>query len=283
LKLKAPQSTPSAVALLAGGRPLVIGHRGFAEAAPENTLPSFELALDVGADLVELDFRLSKDGVPVVVHDRTLDRTTNARSRWRRRRIPVASKTAAELATLDAGAWFDPKFAGAGIPRLADALDIIQARGVALIERKAGAAADCIALLRQKGLINRVIVQSFDWHFLLAFHEAEPAQVLGALGPPAVLANGRRPAAVFKRLSARWLDELRKTGAKIAVWDRRVSKGAIHLAHERGLKVWVYTVNETKLARRLLHLGVDGIITNNPVRIKSLQLSTRHHHGAMQD
>src|ERR1041384_3086855 len=133
------QKISSAERLLNGKHPLIIGHRGYAAKAPENTLPSFKLALEAGVDLVELDYQHSKDGVPMVFHDRFLDRTTDARKQWRRRRVRVAAKTAVEIQTLDAGAWFDEKFSGAKVPSLAEAIEFICSKGVvALIEHKSG-------------------------------------------------------------------------------------------------------------------------------------------------
>jgi glycerophosphoryl diester phosphodiesterase len=249
--------------LIASARPLVIGHRGYCQFAPENTLPSFKLALAAGADLVELDYYHSKDGQLIVIHDPDLDRTTDATNRWGGKKIKVESKTAAELQTLDAGKWFDPKYAGTKLPLLSEALDTIQNGGVTLIERKAGAAADCIKLLRQKNLLNRAVVQAFDWEYLRQYHEAEPAQVLGALGPPKVMSDGKKPAGISKELNAQWLDDLQKAGAKVAVWDQHVSKEVVQLAHQRGLRVWVYTINDPALANKLLDMGVDGLITNN--------------------
>jgi len=83
--------------LLASNRPLVIGHRGYAQFAPENTFPSFEMAVAAGADLVELDYRQSKDGVLMVIHDPELNRTTDARRRWRQRHNRVESRTALKI------------------------------------------------------------------------------------------------------------------------------------------------------------------------------------------
>jgi glycerophosphoryl diester phosphodiesterase len=71
-----------------------------------------------------------------------------------------------------------------------------------------------------------------------------------------------------KRLSRAWLDDLQKTGAKVAVWNKQVSREAVSLAHERGLEVWIYTINQPALAKRLLDIGVDGLITNDPLLIK---------------
>ncbi len=251
-----------ALNLLSGRRLLVIGHRGYCHLAPENTLPSFELALAAGADLIELDCRPSRDGILVVIHDRELDRTTDSRRRWKQRHVPVQSRPATELQSLDAGSWFDQKFAGTKIPLLSEALETIQAKSITLIERKAGSPADLSRLLREKHLINHVVVQSFDWEFLRQFHELEPDQVLGALGPPTRFADGKKPPRISKKLDTRWLDELAKTGARIVVWNRRVSKRAVQAAQQRGLRVWIYTINDSRLARDLLALGVNGIITN---------------------
>jgi glycerophosphoryl diester phosphodiesterase len=263
LNMNATETALSALKLVASQRPLVIGHRGYCQFAPENTLPSFKLAMAAGADLVELDYYHSKDGKLVVIHDHELDRTTDATNRWAQKHIKVETKTVAELQSLDAGSWFDPKYAGTRIPLLSEALDTIQKGSVTLIERKAGAPPDCIKLLREKGLVNHVVVQSFDWEYLRAFHEQEPEQVLGALGPPAQLPDGKKPSGIAKDLNAIWLDELQKTGAKVAVWSQKVSRKAVQLAHQQGLKVWVYTINDPALANELLDMGVDGIITNN--------------------
>jgi glycerophosphoryl diester phosphodiesterase len=265
--MKGPDAHLPALKVLNRHRPLVIAHRGYSEIAPENTLPAFQLALATEPDLVELDCRQSKDNQLVVLHDADLDRTTDARKRWQTGHVRVETKTAAEIQTLDSGSWFGAQYAGARVPLLSEAVDLIEGIAVPLIERKAGDVVACLQLLRERKWINRVVVQSFDWQFLRAFHEQEPRQVLGALGPPFLLTNGKRPPAIFRRLHPRWFTELEQTGAKVAVWNQRVSPKAIRLFHERGLKVWVYTVNHPNPANRLLDMGVDGIISNNPALI----------------
>ena len=186
----------------------------------------------------------------------------------------VSRKTTAELQTLDAGRWFAQAFVQTKIPLLAEALEFICGNGkVAVVERKSGDAATLARLLREQNLINRVIVISFDWKFLREFHELEPSQILGALGPPARLSNGRRPVHPRRRLGSR-LKDLAKTGAEIAVWNRKVSKRSIRAAHERGLKVWVYTVDDARIARQLLKRGVDGLITNRISTIQAAMVKT---------
>jgi len=247
--------------------PVVIGHRGFCAFAPENTLPAFQLALDAGVDMVELDYRQSADGQLLVIHDPDLDRTTNACLHWSGKHIQVEHKTAGEIRALDAGSWFDPRYAGTRVPLLSEALDLIQPRGLALLERKSGDVDSIVRLLHAKAQHGRVIVQSFDWRFLHALHERMPEQPLAALGPLAGLPGVKKAPGVFGQLTGRWLKALRKTGASMVVWNKQVSKPAVRQAHNQGLKVWVYTINRPELAARLLDIGVDGIITNNPALI----------------
>ena len=252
--------------LLESPRPLVIAHRGYSAMAPENTLLSFERGVASGADMVELDYHHSKDGQLVVLHDYTLDRTTDATNRWGGRGLKIADKTLAELKQLDAGKWFKHPQTGVALPTLGEALDVIQRGSVTLIERKAGDAAACVKLLNDRQLVNQVVVQAFDWDYLRDYHRLEPRQVLGALGPPGTK-NGKKLTDAEKALSVAWLDEIKATGARAAVWNKQVDAASVKAAHDRGLKVWVYTINDLATAQQLFAVGVDGIITDNPAII----------------
>ncbi len=252
--------------LLASARPLVIAHRGYSAMAPENTLPAFERGVASGADMVELDYHHSKDGALVVLHDYTLDRTTDATNRLGGRGLKIADKTLAELKQLDAGKWFKHPQTGVALPTLNEALDVIQRGSVTLIERKAGDAAACVKLLHERQLVNQVVVQAFDWDYLRDYHRLEPRQVLGALGPPGTK-DGKKLSDAEKALSPAWLDEVKNLGAHAAVWNKQVDAASVKSAHERGLKVWVYTINDVATAHQLLAAGVDGIITDNPAII----------------
>jgi glycerophosphoryl diester phosphodiesterase len=264
LRATGQNASAPALDLVGAPRPLVIGHRGCNLIAPENTLPSFEMALKAGADLVELDYHHSRDGVPVVMHDFTLDRTTDATNRWHTSNIQITDKSWAEIQTLDAGKWFSPVFAGTKVPTLFEALDVIQAGAVTLIERKGGDPAACVKLLRDKRLVNRCVVQSFDWEYLRGFHKLEPVQILAAVGPPKLLADGRKPAKDARELTAARLDELAQTGAQVVVWShKKISPEIVKVLHQRKLKLWVYTVNDPELANELLDWGADGLITDN--------------------
>jgi|SRR5690625_2133917 len=243
-------------------RPIVIAHRGFKMAAPENTIPAFKMALLADADLVELDYYHSKDGVPYILHDWTLDRTTNARELWGESKIAATSKTLSEVKELDAGSWFDPIYRDTKIPTLSEALDVIQAGSITLIEQKQGDPKTLISLLKDKKMLNDVVVQSFNWDFLAGCNELAPGLPLGALGPPRQ--PDGKPYPVEERfLNEKFLDMLQEAGATVAGWNRQVTKEAVEEAHRRGIRVWVYTINDLDLAVELLEMGVDGIISDN--------------------
>lgn len=246
-----------AASRLAERRVLVIAHRGDSATHPENTLPSFASAVKVGVDFVELDYYHSADGVPVVIHDKTLDRTTDAIAKWGKKKIDVTSKTAADLATLDAGIWKDRQFAGTKLPTLAQSLDTIHAGSMCLIERKGGDAATLVKLLRQRRELGQVVVQAFDWKFLADCHEQEKTLSLGALGS--------------KELTAEKLLEIVASGAKVVGWKGEdLRKRDILAIHARGLKAWAYTINDEALARKLIGWGLDGVITDMPGKLKKV-------------
>jgi glycerophosphoryl diester phosphodiesterase len=243
--------------LVLSDRVLVIGHRGDSLVCPENTLPAFESAVGCGCDLVELDYFHSADGVPVVVHDKTLDRTTDAKEIFSAEQISVKSKSLAELMKLDAGKWFDVKFAGTRLPTLEEALDTIQKGSLTLIERKAGDAKTLVDLLRRKNLVRNVVVQAFDWDFLADCHALEPDLVLGALGN--------------NKLDDAKLANVERTGARVIGWEANFLRAAtIQRIHDAGYRSWAWTVDNPDKAQRLLAAGVNGLITNVPSQMKAL-------------
>ena len=240
---------------------LIVAHRGDSKVAPENTLPAFASAVAAGSDLVELDYLHSSDGVLVVFHDQDLDRTTNARALWGGRRIPLASKTLAQLRVLDAGAWFDAQFAGTRIPTLGEALDTIQAGSITLIERKAGDPATCVELIKRKDLLDRVVVQSFDWEYLEGCHKLAGSLAIAALGR--------------KECTPEKLDKIAKTGACVVAWqDKHTNAGTIAAIHARGYKAWVWTVDDPARVAELVKAKIDGIITNRPALTRATVRAT---------
>ncbi len=235
---------------------LVIAHRGDSKVAPENTLPAFASAVKAGADLVELDFYPSADGIPVVCHDAELDRTTNAVALWGGAKHKITSQRLAELQTLDAGSWFSAEFTGARIPTLSAAFDTIQAGSITLAERKQGDPATCVQLLQRKKLLDRVVIQSFDWEFLSGCNQLAPQLVLAALGN--------------KKLTAEKLDRVAKSGARIVAWEDKFSdESTIAAIHARGWKAWVWTVDDPKRIGHLVQAKIDGIITNRPKQTRT--------------
>ena len=167
----------TAARLVSAGRVLIAAHRGESCRAPENTLPAFAAGVRAGADMVELDYFHSADGVPVVFHDKDLKRTTNARDVLGDDSQSISSLTLKEIHRLDAGEWFNPAFAGTHVPSLEEALDVIAAGSVALMERKGGDANTLVDLLRRKALVKRVVAQSFDWKFVADCRRFKPRPV----------------------------------------------------------------------------------------------------------
>jgi glycerophosphoryl diester phosphodiesterase len=242
-------------------RPLVFAHRGGSALAPENTVAAFEHGLALGADGLELDVHLTRDGRVAVHHDVSLERTTNGAG-------PIAACTLEELARLDAGYRFclddDFPFRGRGfcVPSLADVLrGFPQAR--IIIEMKNGGEALALATLndvRQANALDRVCFASEHVSRLRAIRRAEPAAATSAsrdeirralwrawvgLGP------GRPPYVAF---------QVPETAGPIRV----VSPRFVRAAHRSGLRVQVWTVDRAADIRRLLRWGVDAIITDRP-------------------
>ncbi|MCB9743652.1 MAG: glycerophosphodiester phosphodiesterase [Alphaproteobacteria bacterium] len=234
------------------GRPRIIAHRGASAHAPENTLAAFRLAIDEGADGVECDLQLSADGEVVLIHDTELTRTTD-------REGPVASQPAEALAEADAGAWFHPRFAGEGVPRLAELLALPGA-GLLLLELKdagpAGFEALVTATLAAMG-------EAAERCVLMSFHEAALRAVVGRA--PAVWlldADAACRPGVFQ--------DARELGVQaVGVQASGLTAARMTTAHALDLAVFAWTVNEGERARQLVEAGVDALITDAPARIRA--------------
>ena len=257
-EVTAQEPTP-AQELIAAERALVVGHRGAAAHAPENTIISFMLALEAGADVVELDYFESSDGVPVCFHDDRLDRTTNAADVFgaRRAREPISSFKLDELRQLDAGEWYDNDYRGTGIPTLEEALDAIQPHATTFIEHKGGEAQTLIDLLTEKDMLDSVVVLSFYWDFIAECHRLAPQLTVGCLGKDT--------------LTQRKLDSIASSGASLVGWKAADLREAdIALLHEHEMQVWSYTVNDERTAERLLAAEIDGLISDDPQWLREL-------------
>jgi glycerophosphoryl diester phosphodiesterase len=228
--------------------PQVIAHRGASGTCPENTLAAFRRAAAMGAHMIELDVQLTGDGEVVVLHDDTLDRTTDGCG-------VVRIRTFAELRRLDAGAWFAPAFGGERIPSLAEALAATTLPYN--VELKAGCSADLeartLAVVREAGALGRVIFSSFDPACLARMRSLTADAELAVLWTRRAVA----PAiALAQRVRARGL-HLRKTA---------VSPATLAAAGAAGLPVRVWTVNEQRDFAALARLGAAAVFTDYPDR-----------------
>jgi glycerophosphoryl diester phosphodiesterase len=236
--------------------PLVFAHRGGAALRPENTILAFDHGMSLGADGLEFDVRLSRDGVVVVHHDATLERTTSGRG-------PVASHTADELARLDAGFHFDGyRGRTGGIPRLAEVLARYRdAR--CIIELKVNdpdLAHRTIDEVRAAGAVERVALGSFGTRVLRAARAREPRIPTGASREETRLALYRS----WVRWPVRRPPYREFQVPELAGSTRVVSPRFVRDAHAAGVAVAVWTVDDQDDMRRLLSWGVDALISDRP-------------------
>jgi glycerophosphoryl diester phosphodiesterase len=233
-------------------RPLNIAHRGASAAAPQNTLAAFRRALELGADGVELDVHLSADGVPVVMHNFNLEESTDGAGH-------ITDKTLAELKELDAGSKFAPEFAGERIPTLAQVFETLEGKMLVNVELKdispsgVGLEAPVVEVVRKYGMERKVLFSSFNPFTLRRIrpHARDiPSGLLVAHDLPIQLR--RAWLAPFTPHEARHPDA-EMTDERLVKW-----------CHARKLRVNVWTVNEPVEMKRLIALGVDGIITDVP-------------------
>lgn len=240
---------------------LSIAHRGDSLFAPENTLAAFQSAVPK-ADLVEFDVQVSIDGQLMVMHDSSVDRTTEGTG-------SLAGKTSAELKQLDAGSWFSPLFAGERVPTMAEALATILPNSIPLIEQKAGTPAVYSAELRRLNLVTNVIVQSFNWSFLTSLRALEPQLKLAALGSGPITGSV--------------LTNVIKTGALTLAWEKSsITPAEVQFVHAAGLKLFVWTVDGAEIDR-FVAMGVDGIISNDPGRVRSADGETNELSSRLAD
>jgi glycerophosphoryl diester phosphodiesterase len=237
-----------------GGRTRVIAHRGFSGIAPENTLAAVRAAIEVGADMVEIDVTLSADGHIVVLHDETLDRTTNGSGE-------VSQLTLAELKRLDAGSWFGPSFAGERVPTLDQVLTEVEGRTLLNVEIKSEAVARGIVALvadtiRKLEMIDQVVVSSFSPTALQEVHSLAP-DIRTAVLYNDTYHQGRDAVEIATELGATVFNIKRQ----------RLTRRMLRRCRQHDIPVGVYTVNEARRMRRLVKRGIDAIFTDRPDRL----------------
>ena len=235
---------------------LNIAHRGASGHAPENTLAAFQTAVEMGAHMIELDLHLSLDNELVVIHDRSLKRTTGSRG-------SVDRSTFKEIRTLDAGSWFNERYRGEQVPILEEVLERVGPHARLNVEIKKGLRAypslerRLLTCLEGHGQHEQPLISSFDETTLQRVRRLDKSIPIG------YLFERGSPGSVIRRA-------LKFGAVSVHGSTRAVSKELIGKAHAEGLKVYVYTVNEEEEMRRWISLGVDGVFTNYPDRLTAV-------------
>lgn len=240
-----------------GDAAFIASHRGGGATAPENTLPAIAAALADGFDYVEVDVALTADRQPVLMHDATVDRTTDGHGR-------IAALTLAEVRALDAGAWFDRAYSGTQVPTLAEFLDLLATTSQrAIVELKgewdAASVAAVVDETSTRDLERRVALSSFDARTLALATTA--SEIV-----PRLLILAHIPGDVVRAAA--------EAGARGIVVSRKAvlaTPGIVDEAHAAGLRIVVYTLNEDSQWDEVTALGVDGIVTDDPGTLSQWQ------------
>ena len=238
--------------------PWIVAHRGYKKKYPENTLAAFQAAMDAGVPMIELDVTLSRDRKLVVIHDATLERTTNGHG-------PVHDYTLEELKQLDAGSWFHSDFADQRLPELGEVLELVNGRVITNIEIKSHAyephhppdaiEKQVVEMVKKKNLQNSILISNFDGNVLeqISLMEAPPQIALISKSP-----LERNTVEICKRLNTfSWHP------TQQIVTPRQVRK--LHVA---GIRVFPYKVDTPENCARMIGLKVDGVITDDPVSVR---------------
>ena len=235
--------------------PWIVAHRGFKKKYPENTLIAFQAAMDAGVPMIELDVTLSRDRKLVVIHDATLERTTNGHG-------PIHDYTLEELKQLDAGSWFHSDFADQRLPELGEVLELVNGRVITNIEIKSHAyephhppdaiEKQVVEMVKKKNLQNSILISSFDGNVLgqISLMENPPQIALISKSP-----LERNTVEICKRLNTfSWHP------AQQIVTPRQVTK-----LRAASIRIFPYNVDTLEDCARMIGLKVDGVITDDPV------------------
>jgi len=234
-------------------RPILLAHRGDLAHAPENTLPAFQQAIQKGADGVELDAKLTADGHVIVIHDSTVDRTTDGMGR-------VASMTLEEIRKLDAGKWFDPKFTGTKVPLLEEVFETVGRDKLINIELKNystpfnGLVLKVCELIKRHNNQSQIIFSSF-----YAFNLKIAAQALPEVSRALLAMPG--PAGLWARSFGFMFGDFQALHPHIS----NATREQVQRAHRLKRRVHVWTANTPEEVIRLRDWGFDGIMTDDPL------------------
>lgn len=235
--------------------PLVIAHRGQRAEAPEQTIEAFTLAIERGAQFIEADVQLTRDGVLAMMHDPTINRTTNGSGR-------LADHTWSELQALDAGAWFGPAFAGVRIPTAAATIEFARTRGVGLcleVKGRPGREANGVAvalarLIEEASVTSFVFMSSFHHRALAAARSAVPGLLIA---PERLPEHGAQSTAAIVRQAT-------TLGAQVVQhrWEL-LSTDVVDALHEAGVAVWAWNTNDARAIAVARAMSVDGLMTDD--------------------
>ena len=240
-------------------RPLIIGHRGAAGVAPENTLPSIDSALAAGADYIEIDLHQSMDHALIVMHDETVDRTTNGTGK-------IAELTAGEITSMDAGSWFGEEFAGTKVPLFEDVISYVNGKAKLLIEIKKkdqqyeGIEEEVIGIIRKYKAETWCEVQSFNDEVLEIFHEKAPEIGLHKL----IVFKYRLIPYVFDGKITRFDMDKYDYVRSINIYFRFFNKSFSKLVHDNGKNIFLWGCRKEEPCFPVDLPGCDGIITDFP-------------------
>lgn len=233
-------------------KPKIFAHRGAKAAAPENTIPAFQRALEMGVDGVELDAQITKDGQLAVIHDFDVDKTTSGTG-------PVSQFTAAELAALDAGSHFSAEYADVGVPMLPEVLDLLQNQMEINVEiksqdRQGGPEVELVLdLIRERDLYESVLISSFNPITLIKTRYLDKQVRIGFLYYEPLQPH----------LAAAWTSDLIRPQA-LHPYAELVDDALIAWASQNGWDVNTWTVNDVAEAQRLANLGVTTLMSDVP-------------------
>ena len=236
--------------------PRIIGHRGVAAYAPENTLEGIRTAAEMGLDWVELDVKLTKDGVPIIFHDEELDRTTNGSGF-------VMLKTYEEICDLECGSWFGDSFAGIKIPTLEEAVDVLLQHNLGLnLELK-----PCPGREKETAEVALdILSQIWDDHDRLLISSFQHVSLEAAMD---VAADWHRGLLLPEEWPENWKDLAEYLDvATVNVNAKAVTREQVDTLMDMEKHILAYTVNDAQTARKLQSWGVDGFFSDSPDMIK---------------
>jgi glycerophosphoryl diester phosphodiesterase len=250
------------VSVVPAALPIVVAHRGNSGEMPENTLVAYEAAIRIGADIIEVDIRTTRDGHVVLIHDETVDRTTNGQGR-------VASMSLEEVRALDAGVGAGSRFRGERVPTLAEALELARGRAMLNLDLYTpDAIRPMVALLRDARMVREVVVTGCtEWWARLVHDEAPSLPVFLNVDETLEEMARRSPS----RFESAGMERALRAGLRGLNWEHTyLTPELVRRARMRGLAVWTWTVDDPARMAEVVGWGVDALTTNHPARLVRL-------------